>query len=91
MITKKHYIAIAEILRKVSDRNQDTITTLWAVKEITEKLALFFKSDNPNFNKDKFLKAVGEQNGPNPHLKEYFAEAIAMEKEDRRKKERGTK
>ena len=91
MITKKHYKAIAEILRKVTDKNQDMITTLWAVKEIAEKLTIFFKSDNPNFNKDKFLKAVGKQGGPNLHLTEYFAEAIAMEKEDRRKKERGTK
>ena len=59
MITKKHYKAIAEILKKVTDENQDVVTTLWAVNEIVEKLTIFFKSDNPNFNKDKFIKACG--------------------------------
>ena len=89
-MTKQHYKAIADILKKITMENQDVITTLWAIKEIAEKLAIFFKSDNPIFNKDKFLKAVaGERNEPwAPHLEKYIAEAIAIEKEDRRKGEK---
>jgi hypothetical protein len=44
--TKKHYIAIANILKKSKNKN-----------EIVESIAELFASDNPNFNKDLFIRA----------------------------------
>ena len=48
MMTKKDYIAIANILNKYSD----------AEHMILLKLCEYFRKDNPNFNADKFLDAV---------------------------------
>jgi transposase len=44
--TKKHYIAILKILKK--SKNKD---------EIVESIAELFTSDNPNFNRDLFIRA----------------------------------
>ena len=59
MMTKKHYKAIAEIIRK----GQIESSPINGVLLITERafieaLTKFFKSDNPNFNEKKFLQAV---------------------------------
>lgn len=45
---KKHYIAIAKILDTESTR-----------KDVMYKMADYFASDNPLFDKAKFLKACG--------------------------------
>ena len=50
MMTKKDYIAIATILNKYSD----------AEHMILLKLCEYFKKDNPNFNADKFLDMVAD-------------------------------
>ena len=52
MMTKKNYIAIATILNKYSD----------AEHMILLKLCEYFKKDNPNFDADKFLDMVADDN-----------------------------
>ena len=52
MMTKKDYIAIATILNKYSD----------AEHMILLKLCEYFKEDNPNFDADKFLDMVADDN-----------------------------
>jgi hypothetical protein len=53
MITKKHYIAIAEIVNKyIWARHYNPI-------DLVNDLIRVFKSDNPNFDKLKFIEACG--------------------------------
>jgi len=52
MMTKKDYVAIATILNKYSD----------AEHMILLKLCEYFKKDNPNFDADKFLDMVADDN-----------------------------
>ena len=52
MMTKKDYIAIATILNKYSD----------AEHMILLNLCEYFKDDNPNFDADKFLDMVADDN-----------------------------
>ena len=52
MMTKKDYIAISTILNKYSD----------AEHMILLKLCEYFKKDNPNFDADKFLDMVADDN-----------------------------
>ena len=52
MMTKKDYIAIATILNKYSN----------AEHMILLKLCEYFKEDNPNFDADKFLDMVADDN-----------------------------
>ena len=54
MITKKHYIKIAEIL----NRNRIKI---YQFCYIVDDLADYFESDNPNFDRDRFIEAVYEE------------------------------
>ena len=51
MITKKHYIEIADILKN-TEMPSDTLKTL--VMDFSD----FFERDNPNFNSELFEKAV---------------------------------
>ena len=56
-MTRKHFKAIAGIIRraKISKRaNTDTLATR---DFITDELADYFGSENPNFSKGKFLDA----------------------------------
>ncbi len=52
MMTKENYIAIAKILNKYSD----------AEHMILLKLCEYFKKDNPDFDADKFLDMVADDN-----------------------------
>lgn len=45
--TRQHYIAIANILKNANDKD-----------EIVEALADLFASDNPRFQRDKFIRAA---------------------------------
>ena len=51
-MTKKNYIAIATILNKYS--NGEYMILL--------KLCKYFKKDNPNFNADKFIELICNDN-----------------------------
>lgn len=58
-MSKKHYEAIARILSAEDIENYDR----WkAVESITHKIADYFATDNPRFNKQRFLDACGIEN-----------------------------
>ena len=54
MMTKQNYIAIAKILYKYGGKDSDHMILL--------KLCEYFKKDNPNFNADKFIELVCNDN-----------------------------
>ena len=54
MFTRKHYRAIAEIIKETANKAYQITHT----KTLTEKLADFFAADNPNFNREKFIAAT---------------------------------
>ena len=56
MMTKQNYIAIAKILNKYGGKDSEHMLLL--------KLCQYFRKDNPNFNADKFLDAVGNDKIP---------------------------
>ena len=57
IFTRRHYQAIAEVIAdtKISHFNEG----LFAIQEVTEDFCDMFSRDNPNFNREKFLKACG--------------------------------
>jgi len=68
MFTKKHYIAVAKILKDnkpvapIYDMYTcyDSEYRLWDLWEyIAEDMADFFETDNHNFKREEFLTAVG--------------------------------
>lgn len=54
-MTKKDFIAIAEIIRQAKEWESSEA----AINDIAEKLALFFKCNNPRFDTQRFLDACG--------------------------------
>ena len=54
MMTKKDYIAIAKILNKYGGKDSEHMLLL--------KLCQYFREDNPNFDADKFLDMVSNDN-----------------------------
>ena len=62
MLSKKHYTAIAGILKahdKALDASEQSIMT-----DLVLDLACYFKRDNPNFDTGKFLIAALEFTAP---------------------------
>jgi hypothetical protein len=57
MMTRKDYVAVAEIL---SAYKKGMLDDFWFEDLVTD-FADFFASDNPNFKKDVFAKACEEQ------------------------------
>lgn len=58
IMSKKHYIAISNILKERLAANAHG-PGYGAIKSIVEKLADYMKSDNPNFDRSRFLEACG--------------------------------
>ena len=61
MLHKKDYTAIAMILNKAyrSELDQNLQTNIEGIIDlIANGLSDYFTTDNPNFNKDKFIKAI---------------------------------
>ena len=54
MVTKKDFIAVAEIIS--SNRGDGVEYTL---TNIASELTDYFEKQNPNFNRDKFVEARG--------------------------------
>ena len=52
MLTKKHFKAIAEILRE-----NTTLENIGTIQAIIPPLSQYFRSENPAFSKDRFLSA----------------------------------
>ena len=57
MLTKKHFIAVAKILRD-RDLATENLTQACVVMDIREDLADYFASDNPNFDRSRFIDAA---------------------------------
>ena len=53
MMTRKDYVAVAEILAGYKDGMADNFW--W--EDLLNDFAFFFAEDNPNFKHDKFLEA----------------------------------
>jgi hypothetical protein len=58
-MTRKDYIATANILSSYLEQAEENILASLIVKSIAEDFADLFASDNPNFDEQKFLDAVG--------------------------------
>lgn len=56
-MTKKHYEAIARIFRGIELDTDGFIETHY--ENIVSRLADYFESENPRFDRDKFLSACG--------------------------------
>jgi hypothetical protein len=56
MMTRKDYVAVAEILNSF----QDVIADQFTFEDLVNEFADFFASDNPNFKRDKFTQACEE-------------------------------
>ena len=52
-LSRKHYVAVAAILSEYTDNGTHTPGF------IAEDLASYFASDNPAFDRQRFLKACG--------------------------------
>ena len=65
MVTKQHYVAIAEIIdrnTRILDFPVKGVThRAWYLErwEIVTELANYFVADNPRFDRQKFLEACG--------------------------------
>jgi hypothetical protein len=64
-LTKKHFKAIAEMIEKRTGRviykafGDEVYDGYHIACELIYDLADYFQEQNPNFNRDKFLKACG--------------------------------
>lgn len=54
MLSKKYYVEIAKILRKVDLQNKNPAL----ISRITVELADFFERDNPAFNRQRFYDVI---------------------------------
>ena len=58
MMTRKDYVAVAEILSDFREGIQNPIL----FEELVLEFSDFFAEDNPNFKLDKFVEACNDQN-----------------------------
>jgi hypothetical protein len=58
VLSRKYYVAIAAVLK---DRKESTRLPLYkeAIRDVAHDLAGQFAFDNPNFDRERFLKAAG--------------------------------
>jgi len=69
MLTRKHYQAIAGIIANQDPPRtaEQLFKTVWidgkvyALDNLTIDLAAYFKTDNPNFDRQRFYKAAGTE------------------------------
>ena len=60
MMTRKDYIATAKILNSYAvAAKESNLISSFVIKSIAEDFADLFANDNPNFDEEKFLDAVG--------------------------------
>jgi Ca2+-binding EF-hand superfamily protein len=57
MLTKKNYIEIAKCIRSIHELTKGEKDNTMPVERVTQILADYFKQDNPNFNRQKFIDA----------------------------------
>ena len=68
-MTRKHYIELAKIIgqahaaaeiNRIADIDEQG-HGLWAITSLTEHLLVLLKDENPNFDGDRFMKAVAAE------------------------------
>ena len=57
MMTRKDYVAVAEILNSF----QDLIADQFTFEDLVDEFADMFAADNPNFKYDKFREACNNE------------------------------
>jgi len=58
MFTRQHYVAIATVLREhIDGARSDEYRA--SVVQVAHALAILFRQDNEQFDRDRFLKASG--------------------------------
>jgi len=59
-VSRKDYVAIANIIKKTHDEmlEEEPYVAVYG-EDIARAIALYFASDNPLFDKQKFFKACG--------------------------------
>ena len=57
-VTKKHFEAIAEIMKTRLDNITD-IAMQYGIEMVSDDLANYFEKQNPQFDRIRFLKACG--------------------------------
>lgn len=58
MLTRQHYKAIAAIIKENTSHVNPQFLFI-PTQELVEFLSNYFTTDNPNFDRDKFLAACG--------------------------------
>ena len=64
-MTRKHYVAIANILKKEYDDamyRTENFSEPKLIQDVAENLADYFATDNGNFDRARFLEACGVRN-----------------------------
>jgi hypothetical protein len=59
MLTRKYYVAIAAVLKARANPTVYAPDYVQAVRDVARDLAGQFGLDNPNFDRERFLKAAG--------------------------------
>lgn len=62
--TRRHYIEQAAILREARNQHRDNIFLVAPFNTIVELWAMVYESDNPRFNRARFLAACTGANPP---------------------------
>mgnify|MGYP003131747067 FL=1 len=68
-MTRKHYIELAKIIGQAqgaAEINQHAMIdedghASWAITSLTEHLLVLLKDENPNFDGNRFIKAVSKE------------------------------
>lgn len=59
-MSKKHYIALAALLKDLADTTADPTQAVdIAVRDFADELTRMLKADNPAFDRQRFLEAAG--------------------------------
>lgn len=58
-ISRKHYVALASVIRDVYGKypEPNDVETRAAIRVIVSEMCRVFKSDNPNFDRERFIRA----------------------------------
>ncbi len=64
MLTRKHYKAIAAIVKDCTKTTDDAVTYV-SSSQLCHELADYFAADNPRFDRERFLTACGIESGHN--------------------------
>lgn len=58
-MTKKHYIKIAAVFKRAKELENNDEDAVQVLHDLAYDLCTFFKEDNPNFDRERFMTACG--------------------------------